>query len=72
MCKVLKVYRSSYYKYLKKKSSNRELENKKIEKEILNIYKESRNRYGAPKINESLKTIGITISLKRTQLLMKN
>lgn len=65
MCKVLKVSRSSYYKYLNQKPSNRELENKKIEKEIINIYKASKNRYG------SLKTLGITISLRRTQRLMK-
>lgn len=71
MCKVLKVSRSSYYKYLNKKPSNRELENTKIEKEIINIHKASKNRYGAFKINESLKTLGITISLKRTQRLMR-
>lgn len=71
MCKVLKISRSSYYKYLNKKPSNRELENKKIEKEIINIHKVSKNRYGAPKINKSLKALGITISLKRTQRLMK-
>jgi putative transposase len=71
MCKVLKVARSSYYKYLNKKPSNRELENKNIEKEIINIYKASKKRYGAIKINESLKTKGIIISLKKTQRLMK-
>lgn len=71
MCKVLKVSRSSYYKYLNRKPSNRELENNKIEKEIVNIHKASKNRYGANKINESLKPLGITISLKRTQRLMK-
>jgi transposase InsO family protein len=65
------VSRSSYYKHLNRKPSNRELENKKIEKEIINIHKTSKNRYGAPKINESLKALGITISLKRTQRLMK-
>lgn len=70
MCKVLKVSRSSYYKFLKK-TSNRELENVKIEKEIINIYKASKNRYGAVKIHESLKTLGINISIKRTQRLMK-
>ncbi|MBC2399769.1 hypothetical protein J2Z24_001894 [Clostridium tetanomorphum] len=31
----------------------------------------SKNRYGSPKINKSLKALGITISLKRTQRLMK-
>ncbi|WP_373898030.1 integrase core domain-containing protein [Haloimpatiens sp. FM7315] len=71
MCKVLKVSRSTYYKYLNKKPSNRELENIKIEKEIINIHKTSKKRYGAVKINESLKTLGITISLKKTQRMMK-
>ncbi|WP_132248152.1 IS3 family transposase [Marinisporobacter balticus] len=71
MCRVLKVSRSSYYKYLNKKPSNRELENVEIEKKIINIHKESKNRYGAIKINESLKTLGVTISSKRTQRLMK-
>lgn len=52
MCKVLNVSRSSYYKYLNKNPSNRELENKKIEKEIINIHKMSKNCYGAPKINK--------------------
>ena len=47
MCKVLKVSRSSYYKYLN-----------------------SKKRYGAPKINASLKSLGINISLKRTQRIM--
>ena len=71
MCKLLKVSRSSYYKYLNKKPSSRELENNEIEKEIINIHKASKNRYGAHKINESLKILGITISLKRTQRLMR-
>lgn len=71
MCKVLKVSRVSYYKFLNKKPSNRELESVKIEKEIINIYKASKNRYGAVKIHKSLKTLGINISIKRTQRLMK-
>jgi putative transposase len=71
MCKVLKVSRSSYYQYFKKKPSNRDIENKNIEKEIIDIHKGSKNRYGAHKINESLKEVGINISIKRTQRLMK-
>lgn len=70
MCKILKVARSSYYKYLNKKPSKRELENIKIEKEIINIHKDSKNRYGAIKINRSLAELEITISLKKTQRLM--
>ena len=71
MCKVLKVSRSFYYQYLNKKPSNRELENKGIEKAIIDIHKVSKNRYGAHKINESLKEIGINIRIKKTPRLMK-
>jgi len=71
MCKVLGIARSSYYKHLKKKPSNREIENKSIEKEIINIHNASKKRYGAPKITRTLSAQGITISLKRTQRLMK-
>jgi transposase InsO family protein len=71
MCKVLEVCRSSYYKYLDKKQSNRELENLTIETQILEIYAASKKRYGSPKINKSLKKLGINISLKKTQRLMK-
>jgi hypothetical protein len=51
MCKVLNVYRSSYYQYLNKHPSARELENKSIMKSIIDIYKSSKNRYVAHKIN---------------------
>ncbi|RBP38218.1 transposase InsO family protein [Garciella nitratireducens] len=71
MCKVLKVSRSSYYKYLNKKESKRSIENKYIKEKILEIYEDSKKRYGAPKINEKLKEENIHISLKRTQRLMK-
>lgn len=70
MCKVLKVSRSSYYKYLNKKPSNRELENENLKNKIINIYLDSKKRYGAIKINRSLKDKGISISIKRTQRLM--
>lgn len=72
MYKVLKVSRSSYYKHLHKKPSKRTLENQKIKKYIIDIYKESRNCYGAIKINKCLKLRCINISIKRTQLLMKS
>ena len=71
MCKVLKVSRSSYYKFLNKTESKRTIENKGFEERILSIYGESKKRYGAPKIYEILTGGGATISLKRVQRLMK-
>lgn len=70
MCKVLKVSRSSYYKYLNRKDSKRSIENKSIKDKILSVYKKSKGRYGAPKIHKKLKELNIYISLKRTQRLM--
>ena len=48
MCKVLKVSRSSYYKHLHKKPSKHEVENQMLGNEILDIYMDSKKRYGGP------------------------
>lgn len=72
MCEVLKVSRSSFYKYLNKTESKRSVENKMYEEEILKIYKDSKGRYGAPKIHKMLREErGHAISLKRVQRIMK-
>lgn len=71
MCKVLKVSRSSYYKYLTKSPSCRAIENKAFEDSILTIYTDSKKRYGAPKIHRVLINNGNKISLKRVQRLMR-
>ncbi len=43
------------------------------EEEILKIYKDSKGRYGAPKIHKVLREErGHAISLKRVQRIMKN
>ena len=43
MCEVLKVSRSSFYKFLQKVESRRSVENKIYEGEILKIYTESKD-----------------------------
>ena len=71
MCKVLGIPRSTYYKAQENSLSNRAIENSKYEKEILEIYKKSKKRYGAPKIHKVLTAKGRKISVKRVQRLMK-
>ena len=71
MCSVLKVPRSSFYKHLKRKESNRTKENKMLKERILSIYNASKRRYGAPKIQQTLASEGLKISIKRTYRLMK-
>ncbi|WP_438769971.1 IS3 family transposase [Brevibacillus sp. JB24b] len=70
MCEVLNIPRSTYYSY-KKEASPRENENQQITKRIMQIHLESKGRYGAPKIHFLLRSKGVSISLKRTQRLMK-
>ncbi|WP_420537034.1 IS3 family transposase [Garciella nitratireducens] len=56
MCKVLKFPRSTYYKVLNHVPSNRQKESEQLKRDIRAIYTESKGRYGAPKIQEALKS----------------
>src|SRR5699024_12515015 len=71
MCDVLDVPRSTYYQSLDKTISNRDQENQKLTKRILELYHDSGKRYGAPKIHYHLNDEGYQVSLKRVQRLMK-
>jgi putative transposase len=55
MCKVLGVSRSSYYKRRSKGKSKREKENEKILKLIKEIFTESKESYGSPRMIEELR-----------------
>lgn len=59
--------RSTYYKALVRVPSNRELEATKFQKEIKEIYFESKKTYGAPKIQRVLISRGIKTSVNRVQ-----
>ena len=63
MCKVLKLCRSTYYKYQKNIISKRAIENAMVSNSIMDIYNDSKGRYGAPKIHKKLMNLNINISL---------
>ncbi len=69
MEKVLKVSRSSYY--YPQEPSQRSLENQEILKKIKEVYKESRDTYGSPRIHKELKTKGVKCSKPRVARLMR-
>jgi putative transposase len=71
MCRVLKMPKSTYYQSFQKKPNSYHVENEKLLKRIKVIHKESKGRYGAPKIYVMLKKEGYTCSMKRVQRLMK-
>ena len=72
LCRVLRVNRSSYYKFLHSSDSKREQENKKIRTCILEIYAKTDKRLGTHKIAICLKRdYCINISDGRVYRLMK-
>ncbi|RTQ85938.1 IS3 family transposase [Lysinibacillus telephonicus] len=71
MCRVLKMPKSTYYESFHKKPNRYHVANEKLLKRIQAIHKESKGRYGAPKIYEMLKKEGYTGSINRVQRLMK-
>lgn len=62
--KILGVSRSGYISWKKRIPSQRELRKQAIKERILEIYHESHQNYGAPKITECLKKEGETIAEK--------
>src|SRR5699024_10765338 len=71
LCEVFEVPRSTYYQSLTKTVSNSDKENQQLTNRIIEIYHESKRRYGAHKIHYLLNQEGYNVSLKRVQRLMK-
>lgn len=71
MCKILKLPKSTYYAFKNKKDSKRKILNACICKDIMQIYIDSKQRYGAPKIHKVLLKKGTKISIKKVQRLMR-
>ena len=70
MCKILEVSRSSYYKRKNQSKGKRARENKQLLKMIGEVFTESKERYGSPRITAELKRRGISCNKKRIARLM--
>lgn len=73
MCRLLKVARSSYYAYLKRKDepSKREQSNKVLLEKIKLLFTKHKKRYGSPRIHKALKQQGEHCGLARVKRLMR-
>ena len=71
MCRVLKVSRSSYYSWINRTETNRELRNKKLIFLIKTIWKDSRKIYGYKRITAQLNQMGYHCSKHLVYRLMK-
>lgn len=71
MCKVFKVTKSSYYRWLKEGPSNRWKENERLLIEIMDIFEESDSTYGYPRMTKELKVKGWRVGKNRVANMMR-
>ncbi|TKO26266.1 IS3 family transposase, partial [Enterococcus faecium] len=70
LCTVLEAAKSRYYDWKKKKPSQRQSENKRLNRLISGIYFENKGIYGAPKSDMILVGRGETLSVKKVKILI--
>jgi putative transposase len=71
MCKMFKLSKSSYYDWLGRKPSKRWSENQTISSVIHDIFKDSFESYGAPRIKAELSKKGYNVSRPRVARIMR-
>ena len=71
LCKCIGLSRSVYYYGINHPTNKYEENNKLLDKEIKQIYDNSKGRYGSPKITKILNNSGIKVSQKRVARRMK-
>ena len=71
MCTLLSVTRASYYSWLKRPVSPRDIENQELGESIEAIFNDSRRTYGTRRIRKILQRTGITISRRRVGKIMR-
>ena len=62
MCRVMSVSRSGYYRWLDRPKCDRSLRREHMEKQVGDTYATFKARYGAPRIADELKALGIPCS----------
>ncbi len=72
MCRTLEVSRSGYYSWINRVPSKRTIETQQLKIAIRELYHESKNRYGSPKIMKELRFQGWTISQPRVARMMSS
>ena len=65
MCRVLQVSRSGYYVWCKRPTSTREMANQTLSQQIKEIYQQSRQTYGSPRVWDPLAGQKVRCGLKR-------
>ena len=69
-CKILRISRSGFYDYLKRRKSNRAIENEALTEMIEDIFHEHQGWYGARCIQKVLEQQNVHVNPKRVSKLM--
>jgi putative transposase len=72
MCALLGISRSGYYQYLRQKDSKRKVWQQYIITEIKQVYEQSKQVYGSPRIRASLINKGIKVSRLTVERYMRS
>src|ERR1035438_4718319 len=71
MCRLLDVSPSGYYEWRDRPPSPRSVADEALRGEVVRIHRESRSRYGRPRIHAELREQGLRLGAKRIGRLMK-
>jgi transposase InsO family protein len=71
-CRVLRVSRSGYYKWLHREPTTRSIDDAVLSAEVTEVFNEHRGRYGAPRVRRALRWRGPRPSTKRVARVMRN
>lgn len=70
-CEILKVSKSEYYDYIKRRKSNAQIEREALEGFVAEKFELHKGRYGYRRINRELRRDGIVVSEKRVLAVMR-
>ncbi|HHC5249967.1 IS3 family transposase [Staphylococcus aureus] len=71
MCKVLKIPRSSYYDFIKRKDNKITKDDSNVEHVVINIFNSNRKVFGIRRIKNNLNDKGLTVSRRKIARIMK-
>lgn len=71
LCRAMQVSMSSYYRWRKRPQSPRALRDKDLSKLIIQLFNETKGRYGAPRLHAALGKLGERVGIKRVKRLMQ-
>ena len=70
-CGILRVSKSEYYDYIKRRKSNAQIEREALEGFVVGKFEFHKGRYGYRRINRELRKDGIVVSEKRVLNIMR-